>query len=185
MYTKFLLTNNFLPLNFISSRSVTLHAGCKTTASFTFTLPSLIKVTASLLLQTPQCAKNLFKGIGANGTSFTLPPEIVFTGGFGTGAAYSLLISTIVLTCSKLVSIDFIFSSFLSWILLMTAFTDVVVVGGLGAVPFLSATFKRLFSSKRLSIAMERSFFAFFFACLNSSLIKLFFFFGTNFWNGT
>ena len=180
MYTRFLLTNNFLPLNLISSLSDTLNAGSIITASFTFTFPSLIIVTASLRLQTPQCAKNLFKGINTLLTATGLP-DIVLTGAFATGGAYSFLIPTIFSTWLKLLSMAFIFSSFLTWILF--AFTALVfgAVAGAWVGAFLAAAFRRLFSSKRLSMAMARSFLAFFFACLNSSLIKLFFFLGTNF----
>src|SRR5665213_3891337 len=42
---------------------MTLKAGCVITFLFTETFPSIIRLTASLLEVTPQCAKNLFKGI--------------------------------------------------------------------------------------------------------------------------
>src|ERR1700757_4508057 len=91
----FLLTYRRLPLNVTSSLSVTLNAGSSTTVLFTFIFPSLITLTASLLLVTPQCAKNLFSGISPGRLSVLGLSEagVVVDLGFGVGlaAAFAVL----------------------------------------------------------------------------------------------
>ena len=68
----FFVTNNFLPLNTITSLSFTLKPGSVTTLPFTVIFPSLIKGTASLREPTPQCAINLFKGISSKDEEFVV-----------------------------------------------------------------------------------------------------------------